>query len=106
MHHVLLHLFIAKAFRNRLGICVYIVGVRSSLCDFGRRLGSVISSGVLTLALTGYFARDGLFLFVVMGLAAKLRLSAGSEEMRCQSDKTVCLMSWLLSLGQPAVGSL
>ena len=106
MHHVLLHLFIAKAFRNRLGICVYIVGVRSSLCDFGWRLGSAISSGVLALALTGLFARDGLFLFAIMGLVAKPRLSAGSEDIRCQSDKTVCLMSRLLSLGQQAVGSL
>ena len=33
-----------------------------------------------------------------MGLVAKLWLSVGSEEIRCQFDKTVCLISELLSL--------
>ena len=77
---------------------VWIVGVRSSLCSFGFRLGSVISIGVLILVLTSLFARDGFFLFAIIGLVAKVDPSVGSFEIRCQLDKTFCFIKWLLSL--------
>lgn len=55
-------------------------------------------SGVFIFALTSLLARDGFFLFAIIGLDAKLRLSVGSDEMKCHCDRTVCLISELLSL--------
>ena len=74
------------------------VGVGSSLCDLGFRLESVISIGVLILALTSLLAKDGFFSFEIVGLVAKVELSVGSAEIRCQLDKTFCFIRWLLSL--------
>ena len=72
-------------------VCMF--GLGSSLWGFGWRLGCMVFTGVL--ARTSLLAKDGFFL---LGLVAKLWLSVGSEETRCQFLSTLCLISGLLSL--------
>ena len=71
---------------------VWILGVGSSLWGFGWGLGSVICIGLLILALTSLLARDCFFLFAIIGFVVKVCFRIGSEEMRCQFPKMVCLI--------------
>ena len=73
-------------------------GGGSSQCDLGWRLGSVIVTGVLIFALTSLLAGDWFFLFATIGLVVNIWFSVGSDVMRCQFDKTVRPINWLLSL--------
>ena len=71
---------------------------KNTLSVFGCRRGSVIVSGVLIFALTSLLASDWFFLFATIGLVVKSWLSVRSDVMRCQLDRMVCFISWLLSL--------
>ena len=93
------------AFVNSLSGTVCTLAFGSVLYILGCKVGSVIVSGTLILALTSLLAKEGFFLFAIIGLSGKHWAKSVSLEIMCQFLWTASLIVWLLSLNFNGVTS-